>query len=247
MARTIIAGGSGNGKSWEFGRVLENIVPQFTHAVHIDIENEEKGLSKPGEDGSGPIYYSFYVDRQGLSDWNIPETIRTQKKLRIVPDDLMPQEITRLTALVSRTAMEIAQHDEFNFYFSADEAHSVMPKHGLDDDISRLLTGGRKRGIEWAVATQRLANIHEDAITQASHGFYFGMGGTDAQKVNSYTVFDARKQLSNLDKREYIREDRNAGEWHKVDTNRLSRAHPHEAADDGIADEFFAQQIEQQG
>lgn len=243
MARTIIAGGSGMGKSWEFGRVLENIVPRFTHAVHVDIENEEVGLSKPGEDGSPPVYYSFYVDRRGLAEWNIPETIRTQRKLRIVPDDLTSDDRTRLTALVCRTAMEIAQHEEFNFHFSVDEAHNVMPKHGIDTDISRLLTGGRKRGIEWAVATQRLQNLHEDAITQANNGLYFKMGGTDAAKVNSYTVFDARELLTDLEKREYIYEDRNRGTFRKEDTNEMGRAHPHEASDDGIADEFFAQQI----
>lgn len=243
MARVLIAGGSGMGKSWEVGRLLENVVPSFSHGVHLDLENEEVGLAAEGEDGSPPIFKTLYLDEQGLREWNIPETIRRERKLRVVPDGLTDDEQVRLAALICHTAMQIGQHEEFTFHFSVDEAHDVLPKAGIESQISRLLTGGRKRGIEWAVATQRLQNIHEDAITQASNGIYFGMGGRDAQKVDGYTIFDAKNELPQLEQRECIHEDRDTRQWTVVDTDSRTRAHPHQASDDGIADEYLAGQL----
>lgn len=242
MARTLVAGSSGYGKSWELGRYLENVVPEFDYAIHYDPDDEEAGLASKGEGGEPPVYKTLYVDRRALAgEWDIPATIRKERKLRIVPDGLNDEQTIHLLALCCKTAMEITG-GEPDFHLSVDEAHNVIPKGQVHSHISRMLTGGRKRGLEWAVATQRLQKIHEDAISQSNYGIYFCLSGRDAKKVNGETVFDAEAELPPLDRYECIYENRNNGEWWRVNTSERSRAHPHVAEDDGKADEFLVSQ-----
>lgn len=239
MARTLVAGSSGNGKSWETGRYLENVVPDFDYAVHFDPENEETGLCVEGRNGEPPVYKAFYVDRKGLAgEWDIPATIRKEQKLRVVPEGLTEQESIHLLALVCKTAMEVTDSDA-TFHVSVDEAHNVIPKGKVHPLISRALTGGRKRGLEWTVATQRLQKIHEDSIGQANFGIYFSMAGRDAAKVNDESVFNAEKELPKLQRFECIYENRNTTEWWKVNTEQKERAHPHHTEDDGVGDEYL--------
>lgn len=239
MARTLVAGSSGNGKSWELGRYLESVVPEFDYGIHFDPEDEEIGLCTTGQDGAPPVYKSFYVDKAGLTgEWDIPATITKEKKLRVVPDGLTQEETIHLLAVCCKHAMAVT-NGEPNFHLSVDEAHTVMPKMKLHSHISRLLTGGRKRGLEWSVATQRLQNIHEDAISQANYGIYFSMSGRDATKVADEAVFDAESMLPQLERFECIYEDRNTADWWRVYTQQEDRAHPHLTADDGMADEFL--------
>lgn len=239
MARTVVVGASGNGKSWEMGRYLENVVPKFSYGVHFDLENEEAGLATQAPDGTPPVFKTFYIDEAGLSEWNIPLTIRQNPKLRIVPDGLTDEEQTNLFGLVCATAMDLTKAEDVTFHVSVDEAHNVIPKAGIHPKISRMLTGGRKRGLEWAVATQRMQKLHEDALGQANHGIYFGMNGRDAEKVDGYTSFNAQRELPTLEKNICIYEDRDKSHFWRVNTREKSRTHPHMAADDGIADEFL--------
>lgn len=239
MARTLCAGSAGNGKSWELGRYLENVVPEFDYGVHFDPEDEEVGLAAEGKNGEPPVYKTLYVDQRALAgEWDIPATIRQERKLRIVPDGLNQDQTIHLLALCCKTAMQIT-NQEPNFHLSVDEAHTVMPKGKVHSHISRLLTGGRKRGLEWAVATQRLQKIHEDAISQSNFGIYFSMSGRDAQKVNGEAVFDAEGELPYLERFECIYENRNTAEWWRVNTQEQERIHPHHAEDDGVADEYI--------
>lgn len=242
MARTLVCGSSGNGKSWEMGRYLENVVPEFDYGIHFDPDDEEGGLAAKGGSGEPPVYKTLYVDRSALAgEWDIPATIRKERKLRVVPDGLSDEQSIHLLALCCKTAMEITG-GEPDFHLSVDEAHNVIPKGKVHSHISRLLTGGRKRGLEWAVAAQRLQRINEDAISQANYGIYFSMSGRDAKKVDGETVFDARAELPKLDRFQCIYENRNNGEWWRVNTQEKTRVHRHLADDDGKADEFIVGQ-----
>ena len=241
MARTIVSGKSGSGKSWEMGRFLENVVPRFKYAIHFDMENEEPGLCA-NVDGAPAVYNAWYIDEPGLTEWDLPETIRQNQKLRVVPDGLTDEETVNLFALVCRTAMHISNQEDMDFHISADEAHNFIPKAGLHEDISRALTGGRKRGLEWTLGSQRLQNLHEDALSQSNYSIAFRMDGRYAQKMNNYVGYDAERRLPQLGKRECIYNNRDKGEWWKVVTDQKNRAHPHAADDDGIADEFLMSQ-----
>lgn len=241
MARTNILGKSGTGKSWMLGKYLEEVVPRFPYGVHFDLENEEKGLTIPGRDGTDPVFASLYVDQQGREEWDIPATIARHGKLRVVPDGLTKQEMVDLAAEIAKTAMHLTDDPDASFHLSFDEAHNIAPNQNLDERISRAITGGRKRGLEWAAATQRAQNIHEDILTQANWGIYFRMtGDSDLYKVDaSIDAFSAHEQLPKLADRECIIEDKASGDWYIYDTETIERAHPHLAEDDGTADDFL--------
>lgn len=246
MARYIIFGRSGSGKSWFFGWVLERVVEMFTYAVHFDIEDEEQGLSMRGRS----LFKTLYVDREfadrrvkyrGREMGFVEAVILKNRRVRIVPDALTPDEQRDLFARISALAMKLGSTDA-TFHLSADEAHQVIPAVGenLDERIERMLTGGRKKGVEWAFCTQRPANIHGDAFTQANWGVYFSLTkDEDIGKVNGSIGINAYTHLPELQPREYILENLNSGKVVKHTSNELDREHPHVAPDDGVADDVL--------
>jgi hypothetical protein len=246
MARKGIFGRSGAGKSWYGGYYLERILPQFDYAVHFDIEDEERALSRRGD----ALLKTFYVDKEfadrtvEYDDYVMPlvqAVVLENKKVRIVPDGLTPEEQRELFAELSSLAMEIGETSA-NFHLSADEAHTVVPDidDDLDERVVRMLTGGRKKGVEWCLITQRPANMHQEAYSQMNYAAYFSLTkDVDIGKVNGSAGFNAYTVLPELEPREFVLEDLDSGELRKLDTNNFERERPHVAADDGVADEIL--------
>ena len=247
MARYGLFGRSGSGKSWFFGYLLEDLVPEFEYAIHFDIEDEEQGLSVKDD----PLFATFYVDeefatseveyqdrRMGL----VEAVVLENKTVRIVPDGLTPAEQRELFARLSKLSMELGKTDA-NVHLSADEAHQVVPSEShmdgeLDERVVRMLTGGRKKGVEWALCTQRPSNLHKEAFSQMNYGIYFSLvKDVDVAKVNGSTGFNAYDHLPELAPREFLLEDLDSGELSKRSSEELERDRPHLAADDGVADE----------
>lgn len=251
MARTIGFGRSGVGKSWFFGWYLERTLSDFDYAVHFDIEDEEQGLS----DKHDSLLKTFYVDREFYEqevNYNgrvmplVTAVVLENKKLRIVPDGLTPGEQRDLFAQICGLSMKIAKTGP-TFHVSSDEAHQVLPEVGdsLDDRVKRMLTGGRKKGVEWAFFTQRPANLHQDAFTQANFAVYFSLTkDVDLAKVNGSAGFNAYTHLPKLGNREYILENLDSGELARYTTDELERERQHFAGDDGIADEALMSSVE---
>jgi hypothetical protein len=250
MARTGIFGRSGAGKSWYAGYLLERIAPKFDYAVHFDIEDEEQGLSKKDD----AVFKSFYVDEEFADRTVIYEgremplvlaVILENNHVRIIPDGLTPAEQRTVFAQISGLAMELGK-TEANFHLSADEAHQIIPSNEEPDDrIIRMLTGGRKKGVEWMLITQRPANLHEEAYSQMNFAAYFSLTkDVDLAKVNGSSGFNAYTWLPELDPREYILEDLDSGELKEKDTNNLERDYPHTAGDDGKADNVIEESVE---
>lgn len=251
MARTHIFGRSGVGKSWFLGWYLERTVPEFDYAVHFDIEDEEVGLSEKGR----AIFKTFYVDDQFFEqrvvyrEREMPlihAVILHNKKVRIVPDNLTPEEQRELFAQICELSMKVGK-TEANFHISADEAHQVLPDIGddLDDRIVRMLTGGRKKGVEWMVSTQRPSNLHDEAFSQANYGYYFSLTkDIDVARVNGSSNFNAYQLLPDLDTREFLMEDLDRGKLFRRSTDEMEREHEHFAGDDGVADETIMGSVE---
>jgi len=254
MARAGVFGRSGSGKSWFLGWYLERVIPRFDYAVHFDVEDEEQGLSRKED----PMLKTFYVDiefadktveYEGREMPLVAAVVLKNKKVRVVPDGLTDGEQMQLFNDLSRLAMEIGK-TEANFHLSADEAHQVVPNIGdsLPDGIVRVLTGGRKKGVEWVLCTQRPAKLHDDAYTQMNMAAYFSLTkDVDIAKVNGSSGFNAYTYLPTLDEREYIFEDLDAGEVARQSTNNLDRENPHLAQDDGVADDVLEESVSEGG
>lgn len=246
MARTIGFGRSGAGKSWYFGKYLEDAVPKFDYAVHFDMEDEEQGLSVKDD----PVFKSFYVDdefynsRVEYKGKEMPLTsavILHNGKVRVVPDNLTPSEQRELFAQISKLAMEIGKAGH-NIHLSADEAHNILPDidDSLDDRIVRMLTGGRKKGVEWAFFTQRPSNLHEEAWSQANYGIYFSLTkDVDLARVENSSNIPAYRLLPEMSPRRFYIEDLDNGDIRFVSTDNMDREHPHFAEDDGVADDVL--------
>jgi hypothetical protein len=297
MARTVILGASGTGKSYFGGGVLEHIladddgsgradgcacqhdncdhqpgddghVPRvetgdgapdfdtgedFEYAIHYDVEDEETGFSNPED----PVLLTYEVDADALrravkvadDSPYIPDDVDTaepmplvqwvfyyNKYVRFVPDGLTDKEKKILAEMLADAAMEAG-----DCHFSVDEAHLIAEKHAIGDKLNRLITGGRKKGVEWLFITQRPQNLHEDILSQSDYTVYFRLTDRDRDKAasKSEAIEDAEGKIASLDAREAIIEDFEQHEWHQFNTNNFNRTIPHHAGDDGKADDAY--------
>lgn len=259
MSRVLILGGSGSGKSWYAGQKLESILTEdgeeaFEHAVHVDLEDEEKGLSLKDD----PLFLTAEIDQDRLREVLVvderepPEYIPEAELsdgpvvalpkwllykngyVRFVPDGLTQEEMVVLSEMCADAAMTAE-----DCHFSMDESHLVANNSQMGQRLNRLVTGGRKRGVEWVFITQRPQAINKQIPAQANLVIYFRLSSDrDKKKAAAMAdAFDGEEELPKLGKREAIVEDQETGEWWKIDTNDLDRNYPHIAGDDGKADE----------
>lgn len=260
MARVVIFGKSGSGKSWYTGKKLADILEpddeddEFEYAVHLDLEDEERGLSLSDD----PLLATFEVDKEDLRDQvvvdpddppsYIPEdelkdgplmalpkwVFYKNKYVRAVPDGLNDDEQTVLVEMMCDAAMMTG-----DCHLSLDEAHRVLTTGNVKQRLEDVITGGRKRGVEWAIITQRPQAIHKQAIAQADIGVFFKLTSErDVMKADKLAEsFDADETLPGLDNRTAIIENYEDGSARMVDTNTLERDYPHIAGDDGKAND----------
>jgi len=260
MARTVIFGKSGSGKSWFTGqRIAEILEPddpddEFEYAIHVDLEDEEKGLSLEGN----ALLKTFECDKQTLRgqvvvDLDdppsfIPEeelkdgpvialpkwVVYKNKYVRAVPDGLADDEVLVFSEMMADAALMTG-----DCHFSMDEAHRVATTGKIGPRLETVITGGRKRGVEWAFITQRPQAIHKQSIAQADIGCFMKLTSErDVGKADSLAEsFDAEDVLPGLPNRVVIVEDYDKGKSYRIDTEDLTRKYPHVAGDDGKAND----------
>lgn len=248
MARIVILGSSGRGKSWYSGWFLERVVPKFEYAVYFDKEDEDYNLSADFPRGPDPLYSATFVDQDMFYEgctingthYSLEELMTEAKSNRIIPQGLTTEEEIDLAGRCAKWAMEMGKLGD-GCHVTYEEAHNVAPQTKLDNRISRLVTGGRKYGVEWIFVTQRPQKIHEDILSQSTHGIYFGMDGDrDLDKVDKSTAtFDANIQLPKLEDRTCIQENKKEGEMEIINTETLERKRPHGADDPSKSDEVL--------
>lgn len=241
--RCSILGKSGKGKTWFSGWLLEQMAPDFRAAIHLDMQNDERGLSHPED----PLLHTVPVDKDLIKKIDWVKLIEKVRYIRIVPEGLNDEEIRELGNHLCDIAYNLGQHYREKEYqkqgilLSIDEAHRVFPQGGgdLDERASNMATGGRKFGVEWIVSTQRPANIHEDMLSQANYGVYFGLtSDRDIAKVDKSCGFNA-DDLKQFKKFECLIEDDDRGTTNIIDTRDLTRKRPHISKDDGVGDEVM--------
>jgi hypothetical protein len=228
-----VLGSSGTGKSWYAGWMIEQTAPEFEYGIHLDYEDEERGLSL-AED---PLYETAAIDEDllhGALEVDLESVLRRDKRLRVVPDGLKKSEIQDLAEKLADAALEVG-----DCFFSWDEAHNVAGKHEIGDRMERLVTGGRKFGVEWLAVTQRPQKLHEDILSQSNVSVYFAVDSDrDLKKVDESSSVDIDR-IRELDERQAIIENHDNGEIKTIDTNNLDRKYPHVAGDDGKAEDVL--------
>jgi hypothetical protein len=237
MARVVVIGQSGTGKSYYTGYLLEVTVPEFGLAIHYDIEDEEIGLSHKDHD---PIYSTFEPTPSTARKIDWQQFIAKYKKIRIVPEGMTMDQKKTLYAVICQSVMDICQkHRQVTAFVSCDEAHNLVPQTAFDDRVERLITGGRKHGAECLHISQRPQLLHTTVISQGDRRIYFRVNDdNDISKINKISSFDARK-LESLPDRTCIVENKSTGDYKQIDTNGISRTRPHFSGDDGIVDKHL--------
>lgn len=238
MARVTVLGRSGTGKSYYTGYLLEQSVPDFDYAVHFDIEDEEKGLSDSKHD---PLYKTLYVDKERAEAISWAKAIYNHKKLRVVPVELTREEQREVYAQIASAAMTLCKDvtPDASAFVSCDEAHNIVKQSSFDERVERMITGGRKHGVECLHISQRPQLLHTTVISQADRRVYFAISDdNDLAKIDKQAGFSASK-LQNLPARTCIVENKSSGEYEKIDTDGIGRERPHYSGDDGQVDKHL--------
>lgn len=236
MARVTVLGRSGTGKSYYTGYLLEQTVPEFDYAVHYDIEDEEIGLSDADHD---PLYKTLRVDQETAANISWVKAIANHKKLRVVPEGLTTEEQREVYAQIAEAAMSLCSTHAPNAtaFISCDEAHNIVKQSAFDDRVERMITGGRKHGVECLHISQRPQLLHTTVISQADRRVYFAVSDdNDLGKIDRQAGFPA-SDLKDLPARTCIVENKDSGENKRVDTEGIGRQRPHYSGDDGIVDD----------
>lgn len=258
MARIIVLGASGTGKSYYAGKLLEEIVPEFDLAIHFDLEDEEMGLSDADRD---PIYQSLYVDVDDAIRLDWLKVVANHRKIRVIPFDMTKAEMQQLYAHLCDCVMSICKdgYPDWTAFVSCDEAHNLVTQAAFDDRVERMITGGRKHGVECLHISQRPQLLHTTVISQADRRIYFSIGGeNDIKKIEKVSSFDAGQVLDQLPDRVCVVENKSTGDWivlvtdpaaeqhvtadilvDNLDVDETEREHRHYSGDDGIADDFL--------
>jgi hypothetical protein len=216
------------------------IVKKYRVAIHLDRQDDEKGLSHP----KNPLLKTLPVDKEIMENANWKKILHEQRYLRIVPEGLTDEELEEFGAHLADVCYKLAKkyRDEDlkkdSVLYSVDEADEIAPQSGdLDPRISRLVTSGRKKGAEFIMATQRPQKIHETILSQSDYGCYFGFkSDRDIKKVQDSTSFNADR-LQGMEMYKVIVENDDSGNIKQIDTRDLTRKRPHISKDDGVADE----------
>ena len=124
-------------------------------------------------------------------------------------------------------------------FVSCDEAHNLVPQNAFDKRVERLITGGRKHGVECLHISQRPQLLHTTVIFQADWRIDFRVNDdNDLAKINKVSAFPAT-MLQDLDDRMCIVENKGTGDWKSISTEDNGRKRPHYSRDDGIVDEHL--------
>jgi hypothetical protein len=236
VGRVTVLGRSGTGKSYYAGWLLEQTVPEFDVAVHYDIEDEETGLSDRQND---PLYKTLRVDKERADRLNWLKVVARHRKIRVVPESLTEGEMRALYAEICRVVMALCKDHkpDLTAFVGCDEAHNILKQANFPSEVERMITGGRKHGVECLHISQRPQLLHTTIISQADKRVYFGTSdNNDLKKIDKSSNFPAHK-LKSLPSRTCIIENKDSGEWTEVDTDGVGRRRPHFSGDDGIVDE----------
>ncbi|AFD02288.1 terminase large subunit [Haloarcula hispanica icosahedral virus 2] len=236
MARVTVLGRSGTGKSYYTGYLLEQTVPEFDYAVHFDIEDEEIGLSDADHD---PLYKTLRVDQETAANISWVKAIANHEKLRVVPEGLTTEEQREVYAQIAEASLALVKEHvpDATAFISCDEAHNIVRQSAFDDRVERMITGGRKHGLECLHISQRPQLLHTTVISQADRRVYFGISDdNDLGKIDKVSNFPA-SDLKSLASRVCIVENKDSGEYEQISTDGIGRQRPHYSGDDGIVDD----------
>lgn len=167
-------------------------------------------------------------------DWK--RVITRHRKVRVVPIGLTEAEMRALYAGICGVVMGVCRGREATAFVSCDEAHNILKQSNFPTPCERLITGGRKHGVECLHVSQRPQLLHTTVISQADKRVYFGISDdNDLRKIDQQSSFPVG-HLKELKTRACIVENKNTGEWVEIDTDGIRRLRPHFSGDDGILD-----------
>jgi len=256
MARLLVLGQSGAGKSWALGALIERVLDSehpehpdetFDFAVHFDPEDEEQGLS--GQDNR-PLLGTYPVDVQKARETNWQMLIAKRKRLRVVPD-MSADNMRQLFGTICQAAFRLCKDHlpEKTCLLSCDESGQIVTQHGAHDAALTIQTRGRKYGVETIHSAQRPQQLHTTLLSQTDRRLYFRIKDSNAlRQIDKQAGFNVgrvpvdsdrigpRDGLADLPDRTVVLENVDSGDIAVESTEDWTRVRNHYSGDDGTLD-----------
>jgi hypothetical protein len=188
----LLAAVTGWGKSYTAQVLAENNLPEFPVAVVFDFKDEYRGLVEHG------LARHFIVGPKE-AEWSAKRWsafLQQNPKVVLARYQLTAEEWQEVVGKVVRVARHLGQ-EAGGAFLLLDEAHHIAPQRGsYPQDVKGLATTGRGEGAVSLWVTQRLSELDETPIAQATERMVGGFS-SDADLDKIGRVVDYPQEVHN--------------------------------------------------
>ena len=174
-----VLGKSGSGKSNTVAVIVEELLAQGVPVCVVDIAGEYYGLKEKFKLFSiGNSIYPEHMDSQDMSLESVPKAaVRSyQNAVSVILDVSGYRKTAREEFLLGylEALWQVSLKSRHPYVLVVEEAHNYIPQRGttpLTDIFATMAVEGRKRGISCIIATQRVAKVDKDVLSQCGISF----------------------------------------------------------------------------
>lgn len=207
--RWLIAGASGRGKTWFALWVISQYVTMNKRSYYVFLSDNARDYNKSNHPMPiRPVNLGFklvhYDSEHAKRAWNWERILQKHRRLYIETGDLLSEEMVLLVNRLSRAFWQLGAG-----LFAIDEAWQFLPHTNPPSEFERLIRGGRKRGIDTMVISQRVVDIHPRILNSLNLIVTFGLAEkNDVDRISRYFApvrgRDPRQVIPNLRQGQYL-------------------------------------------
>lgn len=207
--RWLIAGASGRGKTWFALWAISQYVNLNKRSYYVFLSDNARDYNKhnhpmpirPANLGFKLVRYDAEHAKRA---WNWERILQKHRRLYIETGNLLSEEMVLLVNRLSRAFWQLGAG-----LFAIDEAWQFLPHTNPPLEFERLIRGGRKRGVDTMVISQRVVDIHPRILNSLNLIVAFGLAEkNDVDRISRYFApvrgRDPRQVIPDLRQGQYL-------------------------------------------
>lgn len=185
--RWLIAGASGRGKTWFALWAIAQYVKLNKRSFYVFLSDNARDYNKYNHHPSiRPANLGFKLVRYDAEHakraWNWERILQKHRRLYIETGNLLSEEMVLLVNRLSRTFWNLGAG-----LLAIDEAWQFLPHTNPPLEFERLIRGGRKKGVDTMVISQRVVDIHPRILNSLNLIVAFGLAEkNDVDRISRY-------------------------------------------------------------
>lgn len=207
--RWLIVGSSGRGKTWFALWVIAQYVKMNKRSFFVFLSDNARDYNKLNHPPTiRPANLGFKLVHFGAEHakrtWNWKRILLKHRRLYIETGNLLSEEMVSLVNQLSKAFWNLGAG-----LFAIDEAWQFLPHTNPPLEFERLIRGGRKRGVDTMVISQRVVDIHPRILNSLNLIVAFGLAEkNDVDRISRYfdpiRGLDPKLIIPNLKQGQYL-------------------------------------------